>query len=68
MVGESTEWLTVAQVAQRLQLNDETVRRWIRAGELPALDLGKKAGYRVRPEDLAAFLEARYGLAAKSAA
>ncbi len=40
------EWLTVAQVAERLQLHEETIRRWIRDGQIPVLDLGKKAGYR----------------------
>ena len=62
------EWLTVAQVAALLQVHEETVRRWIREGQLPVLDLGKKAGYRVRPTDLDAFLAERYGPVGKDAA
>jgi excisionase family DNA binding protein len=31
---------TVAQVAEYLQLNPETIRRWIRAGKLEAVKLG----------------------------
>ena len=55
-------WLTVAQVADRLQVSQETVRRWIRNGDLPVLELGGlKAGYRVRETDLAAFIAERYG-------
>jgi excisionase family DNA binding protein len=73
MVSESDdaaarEWLTVAQVAERLQVHEETVRRWVRDGLLPVLDLGKRAGYRVRPADLEAFIAARYGLLGKDAA
>jgi excisionase family DNA binding protein len=55
-------WLTVAQVAERLQVSQETVRRWIRDGQLPVLELGGlKAGYRIREDDLAVFIEERYG-------
>ena len=62
------EWLTVAQVAERLQLHEETVRRWIRDGQIPVLDLGKKAGYRIRPADLDTFITGRYGPVGKDAA
>ena len=62
------DWLTVAQVAERLQLHEETIRRWIRDGHFPVLDLGKKAGYRIRPADLDAFIAERYGLVGKDAA
>lgn len=51
--------LTVAQVAERLQVNPETVRRWLRTGDLPGIMLGDKAGYRVAEGDLRAFLERR---------
>ena len=54
-------WLTVDQVAEQLQVNPETVRRWIRHGELGALDIGgPRAGYRIRPSDLDAFIAAHY--------
>ncbi len=56
------QWLTVADVAERLRISQETVRRWIRTGALPVLDVGgPKAGYRVREDDLEVFLDARYG-------
>lgn len=57
------EWLTVEEVADFFRVNPETVRRWIRAGELPVLDLGgPRAGYRIRRSDLASFTESRYGV------
>jgi len=50
------EMLTVEQVANNLKVNPETVRGWIRSGELVAIDLG---GYRIAPSDLHDFLERR---------
>ena len=59
---QGPEWLTVAEIAEQLKVSLETVRRWVRSGQLPVLDLGgPKMGYRVRTDDLAAFLDARYG-------
>jgi len=54
-------WLTVNDVAARLQVDEQTVRRWIRAGKLAARNLGGKAGYRIRPGDLAAYMDALPG-------
>lgn len=51
--------LTVAQVAATLQLDEGTVRRWLRQGRLQGTHLGARAGYRVRQADLDAFLDAR---------
>ena len=45
---------TVKEVADRLQVNDATVRQWIRGGDLRAIDIGK--GWRVADSDLDAFL------------
>lgn len=52
-----TNWMTVTDVAETLQVTEETVRRWIRRSELPALNLGgPRAGYRVYPSDLERFI------------
>ena len=46
MVDE--EMLTVEQTAKRLQLHEETVRRWIRAKRIRAHLIGtERAGYRI---------------------
>ncbi len=59
---QDTAWLTVSEIAERLKVSQETVRRWVRGGQLPVLDLGgPKMGYRIREDDLAAFLDERYG-------
>ena len=54
------QWVTVEQIASALQVSEQTVRRWLRAKELPGLNLGGKAGYRVRRADLDAFIRARF--------
>ncbi len=54
--------LTVADVADLLQVDEQTVRRWIRAGRLVAHNFGGKAGYRIRRADLEAFLATTRGV------
>lgn len=55
-------WLTTAEVAERLRVTEDTVRRWIRNGDLPVLNLGGfRAGHRIRDADLEAFIAERYG-------
>jgi excisionase family DNA binding protein len=60
---EIPELMTIAQVAELLRLNQQTVRNWIDAGDLPAVRVGDRrvrikrsvveeignAGLRVRP-------------------
>ncbi len=66
---EEQQWLTVQEVAARFRVNEETVRRWIRSGDLPVLNLGgPRAGYRIRQADLDRFTDARYGPLGKAAA
>ena len=52
---QSSDLLTVHEVAKRLRVDDTTVRRWITNGDLPAITLphsGKRQGYRIRQSDL----------------
>jgi excisionase family DNA binding protein len=56
---EEERLLTVANVADRLQVNAETVRRWLRSGDMEGILLGDKAGYRVAEAALRQFLEKR---------
>jgi excisionase family DNA binding protein/PAS domain S-box-containing protein len=58
---DTHQWLTVTEVAERLQVTEETVRRWIRSNQLPVVELGsRRAGYRIHPSDLDQFLRDRY--------
>jgi excisionase family DNA binding protein len=49
--------LSVEEVAHELGVNPETVRVWIRSGELVALSIGK--GYRISRADLDDFIRRR---------
>ena len=49
--------LTVEQVAKQVQVHVETVRVWIRRGELVAINIGNE--YRISRADLNDFLERR---------
>jgi excisionase family DNA binding protein len=60
MVMADEEMLTLVDVAKHLQVHIDTVRRWVREGELPAYQLGTRAGYRVKMSDFRAFLDKRY--------
>lgn len=51
----SDDFLTVPEVAERLRVRTMTIYRWIEAGKLPALQVGKH--YRIRTGDLEAMLE-----------
>jgi excisionase family DNA binding protein len=48
---------TVKELAERLEVSEATVRQWIKAGELRAIDIGK--GWRIADTDLDRFLRAR---------
>ena len=69
MSGESTaDWMTVKAVADLLSVDEETVRRWIRSGDLPVLSLGSaRSGYRIRRDELERFIADRYGPIGKAA-
>jgi excisionase family DNA binding protein len=51
--------LTVEQVAERLQVNEQTIRRWLRDGDLNGVSFGGRTGWRISEEDLQAFLDRR---------
>ena len=66
---EREEWLTVQEITGLLKVHEESVRRWIRSGELPAILLGSsKGGYRIRRDDYEQFLEDKFGAKGKAAA
>jgi len=46
--------LTIPDVAEFCRVSERTVRRWIKAGELPAIRLGRQ--WRIAKRDLKRFL------------
>jgi excisionase family DNA binding protein len=51
-------FLTVAEVAEILRLNQQTIRNWIDAGSLPAVRIGRRV--RIRRSDLDRMLAEGY--------
>ncbi len=54
--GEQERWLSVDQVAERLRVDEETVRQWFADGHLPGDSCGADGQPRIRPSDLEAYL------------
>jgi excisionase family DNA binding protein len=59
-------FLTVAEVAEMLKLNQQTVRNWIDQGSLPALRVGRRV--RIKRSDFEQVLARSYTGAATGAA
>jgi len=53
------KYLTVQDVAEQLDVNPDTVRKWIRSGELVAISLGGPAGYRITQAAVDRFIRER---------
>jgi excisionase family DNA binding protein len=61
LARQGERWLTVPEVAAMLDVQPETVRRWIRQGDLvAAMPGGVRAGYRVDATQLDAFIKRRH--------
>jgi len=58
-------FLTVAEVADTLKLNQQTVRNWIDQGFLPALRIGRRV--RIRRSDFDRFLSENYTAGGRTA-
>jgi excisionase family DNA binding protein len=56
-------WYDVKEIVAMLGVHEQTVRRWIKQGDLDAILFGRKGGYRVKKSDLDRFLEAQRGKA-----
>lgn len=48
----SARYLTVEEVAEKLQLQASTIRKWIRQGKLPFYKIGSKVRFRAEEIDL----------------
>lgn len=51
------EWLTLSEIADDLKVHIETVREWVRKGQLIAYKFNRD--YRVKKEDYERFIEER---------
>lgn len=60
--GERIMYFTIKDVAKKMDVSEETARRWIRDGKLAAEDMGGRLGYRISQEDLERFFQLRNGI------
>lgn len=51
------KWYTVEQIATQLQVHEQTVRRWLREGDLRGRNFGGKTGWRVPQTAMDEFLK-----------
>jgi excisionase family DNA binding protein len=58
--------LTVAEVADELRMNQQTIRNWIDAGTLPSVRIGRRV--RIKRSDLDQLVESGYQAAHPGAA
>lgn len=54
-------FFSIKEVADTLNVNERTIRRWISAGDLSAHRVGRQ--WRISLQDIEAFLSARYSRA-----
>jgi excisionase family DNA binding protein len=53
------EWMTTNEVAQLLKVNPETVKRWLRSGDMRGSMLSDRAGWRISRDEVARFMRDR---------
>ncbi len=61
-LAQSERMLTVPEVADRLGVTHETVRRWLRSGQLQGFRVSKKAGWRIPHRSVNKMIDAMYTL------
>ena len=57
--AQQPQWWTVARVATELQVHPESVRRWLRSGEMRGFLLSDKQGWRVEVAEVRRFTTER---------
>ncbi len=53
------EYFTVREVADRLKVHPQTLKDWLRSGELEGVNFGGRTGWRVTDAQLRDFVERR---------
>lgn len=59
----SARFLTIADVAEQLQVKAPAVRNLIKSGQLPAIQVGGRGMWRIEVSALEAYIQEQYRLA-----
>lgn len=51
VLEKASDGLSVRQAAEKIGVNPQTIRNWIKSGKLPATQFGEFS-YRIAPDDL----------------
>ena len=57
MIINGRHYFTAVEAARRIRVSDETIRRWVREGKLPAMKLGFQ--YFILHKDVDKYTKAR---------
>jgi len=49
---QQQEYVTVEQAAQRIGVHEQTVRRWLRSGQMEGTLITRQTGYRIRRDEV----------------
>jgi len=51
MVTENEKWSSIEEIAEHIQVHKDTIRIWIRKGEIPAHKIGKQWRFKISEID-----------------
>ena len=51
MVARNEKWSSIEEIAEHIQVHKDTIRIWIRKGEIPAHKIGKQWRFRISEID-----------------
>ena len=55
------QFLTVQDIADRLRVRDETVREWLRSGQISGYNFGGRTGWRIPLSEVERLLASKAG-------
>lgn len=61
-LASDQRFLTVEEVADRMGVTKETVRRWLRSGQLEGFRVSRKAGWRIPHRSVSKMIDAMHAL------
>ena len=51
MATENEKWSTIEEISEHIQVHKDTIRNWIKKGEIPARKIGKQWRFKISEVD-----------------